>query len=213
MNGHRFDHSNLMGSHAALVAIRDPTLKGNGTMNWKNAASRYGSLSIGIHWLMLLLFVAVYGTVELHELFEKGSDPRKLLMTWHFMLGILVFVLVWLRLAARLSGPTPAILPEPPGLQQLSSKLLHLALYVLMIGMPLIGWLMLSAAGKPIPFFGLELPTLIGENKGLAEQLEELHEIVGTTGYFLIGLHTVAALYHHYIKHDNTLTRMLPERK
>ncbi len=182
-------------------------------MNWKNAASRYGSLSIGIHWLMLLLFVAVYGTVELHELFEKGSDPRKLLMTWHFMLGILVFVLVWLRLAARLSGPTPAILPEPPGLQQLSSKLLHLALYVLMIGMPLIGWLMLSAAGKPIPFFGLELPTLIGENKGLAEQLEELHEIVGTTGYFLIGLHTVAALYHHYIKHDNTLTRMLPERK
>lgn len=182
-------------------------------MNWKNAASRYGSLSIGIHWLMLLLFVAVYGTVELHELFEKGSDPRKLLMTWHFMLGILVFVLVWLRLAARLSGPTPAILPEPPGLQQLSSKLLHLALYVLMIGMPLIGWLMLSAAGKPIPFFGLELPTLIGENKDLAEQLEELHEIVGTTGYFLIGLHTVAALYHHYIKHDNTLTRMLPERK
>jgi cytochrome b561 len=182
-------------------------------MNGKNAASRYGSLSIGIHWLMLLLFVAVYGTVELHELFEKGSDPRKLLMTWHFMLGILVFVLVWLRLAARLSGPTPAILPEPPGLQQLSSKLLHLALYALMIGMPLIGWLMLSAAGKPIPFFGLELPTLIGENKDLAEQLEELHEIVGTTGYFLIGLHTVAALYHHYIKHDNTLTRMLPERK
>lgn len=182
-------------------------------MNWKNAASRYGSLSIGIHWLMLLLFVAMYGTVELHELFEKGSDPRKLLMTWHFMLGILVFVLVWLRLAARLSGPTPAILPEPPGLQQLSSKLLHLALYVLMIGMPLIGWLMLSAAGKPIPFFGLELPTLIGENEDLAEQLEELHEIVGTTGYFLIGLHTVAALYHHYIKHDNTLTRMLPERK
>lgn len=182
-------------------------------MSWKNAASRYGSLSIGIHWLMVLLFVAVYGTVELHELFEKGSDPRKLLMTWHFMLGILVFVLVWLRLAARLSGPTPAILPEPPGLQQLSSKLLHLALYALMIGMPLIGWLMLSAAGKPIPFFGLELPALIGENKDLAEQLEELHEIVGTTGYFLIGLHTVAALYHHYFKHDNTLTRMLPERK
>jgi cytochrome b561 len=182
-------------------------------MNWKNATSRYGSLSIGIHWLMVLLFVAVYGTVELHELFEKGSDLRKVLMTWHFMLGMLVFVLIWLRLAARLSGPTPAILPEPPGLQQLSSKLLHLALYALMIVMPLIGWLMLSAAGNPIPFFGLELPALIGENKNLAEQFKELHEIVGTTGYFLIGLHTVAALYHHYIKHDNTLTRMLPERK
>jgi cytochrome b561 len=182
-------------------------------MNWKNSASRYGSLSIGIHWLMVLLFVAVYGTVELHESFEKGSDLRAALMTWHFTLGMLVFVLLWLRLAARLSGPAPAIQPEPPGLQQLSSKLLHLALYALMIGMPLTGWLMLSAAGKPIPFFGLELPALIGENESLAEQLEELHEVVGTTGYFLIGLHTVAALYHHYIVRDNTLTRMLPERK
>ena len=182
-------------------------------MSWKNSASRYGSLSIGIHWLMVLLFVAVYGTMELHDLFEKGSDTREAMKTWHFMLGMLVFVLVWLRLAARLSGPAPAIQPELPRLQQLSSKLLHLALYALMIGMPLIGWLILSAAGKPIPFFGLELPALIGENKDLAEQLEELHEIVGTTGYFLIGLHTVAALYHHYIVRDNTLTRMLPERK
>ena len=182
-------------------------------MSWKNAASRYGSLSIGIHWLMVLLFVAVYGTMELHDLFEKGSDTREAMKTWHFMLGMLVFVLVWLRLAARLSGPAPAIQPELPNLQQLSSKLLHLALYALMIGMPLIGWLILSAAGKPIPFFGLELPALIGENKDLAEQLEELHEVIGTTGYFLIGLHTVAALYHHYIVRDNTLTRMLPERK
>lgn len=182
-------------------------------MSWKNSASRYGSLSIGIHWLMLLLFVAVYGTVEMHEVFEKGSDLRALVMTWHFMLGMLVFVLVWLRLAARLSGPTPTIVPEPPNLQQLASRLLHLALYALMIGMPLTGWLMLSAAGKPIPFFGLELPALIGENKDLAELFEELHEVVGTTGYFLIGLHTVAALYHHHIVRDNTLTRMLPERK
>ncbi|HUX31865.1 MAG TPA: cytochrome b/b6 domain-containing protein, partial [Thiobacillus sp.] len=71
----------------------------------------------------------------------------------------------------------------------------------------------LSAAGKPIPFFGLELPALIGENKDLGKQIKEVHEFVGTTGYFLIGLHTVAALYHHYIKHDNTLTRMLPGRK
>lgn len=182
-------------------------------MNWNNSASRYGSLSIGIHWLMVLLFVAVYGSMELRELFEKGSDPREAMKTWHFMLGMLVFVLVWLRLAARLSGPAPAIQPEPPGLQQFSSRLLHLALYALMIGMPLTGWLILSADGKPIPFFGLELPALIGENKGLVKQLEELHEVAGTTGYFLIGLHTVAALYHHYIVRDNTLTRMLPERK
>lgn len=181
-------------------------------MNWKNTANRYGSLSIGIHWLMLLLFIAVYASINLRELYPKGSDLREALKTWHFMLGMLVFVLVWLRLAARLSGPTPGIQPEPASWQQLSAKLLHLALYVLMIGMPLTGWLLLSASGKPIPFFGLELPALIGENKDLAAQLKELHEFVGTTGYYLIGLHAAAALYHHYLKRDNTLTRMLPSR-
>jgi cytochrome b561 len=182
-------------------------------MNWKNTTARYGLLTIGIHWLMLLLFVAVYGTIELRELFEKGSDPREALKTWHFMLGMLVFVLVWLRIAARLSGPTPAIRPEPAAWQQLSAKLLHLALYVLMIAMPISGWLLLSAAGKSIPFFGLELPPLIAPDKELAKQIKEVHEFVGTTGYYLIGLHVVAALYHHIFKLDNTLTRMLPERK
>ncbi|MFZ3019874.1 MAG: cytochrome b [Gallionella sp.] len=182
-------------------------------MNWKNTATRYGSLTIGIHWLMLLLFVAVYGTIELRELFEKGSDPREALKTWHFMLGMLVFVLVWLRIAARLSGPTPAINPAPVAWQQLSAKLLHLALYALMIGMPITGWLLLSASGKVIPFFGLELPPLIAPDKDLAKQIKEVHEFVGTVGYYLIGLHAVAALYHHVIKRDNTLTRMLPERR
>lgn len=182
-------------------------------MNWKNSTTHYGSLSIGLHWLMLLLFIAVYGTIELRELFEKGSDPREMLKTWHFMLGMLVFVLVWPRIAARLSGPTPAIQPEPVAWQQLVSKLMHLALYVLMIAMPISGWLLLSAAGKPIPFFGLELPALIGENKDLAKQIKELHEFFGTAGYFLIGLHALAALQHHYMVRDNTLTRMLPGRK
>jgi len=182
-------------------------------MNWKNTNTRYGSLTIGIHWLMLLLFVAVYGTIELRELFEKGSDPREALKTWHFMLGMLVFALVWLRIAARLSGPTPAIRPEPVAWQQLSAKLVHLALYALMIGMPISGWLLLSASGKVIPFFGLELPPLIDTDKELAKQIKEVHEFVGTAGYYLIALHVVAALYHHVIKRDDTLTRMLPEKK
>lgn len=182
-------------------------------MNWKNTTSRYGSLSIGIHWLMLLLFIGVYACIELRELYPKGSDPREALKTWHFMLGMLVFVLVWPRLAARLSGPAPAIRPEPPNWQRLSASLLHLALYALMIGMPLSGWLLLSAAGKPIPFFGLQLPALISENKELAKQIKELHETIGTAGYYLIGLHAAAALYHHYIMRDNTMARMLPVRK
>ena len=182
-------------------------------MNWKNTPERYGSLTIGLHWLMLLLFVAVYAFIELREIYPKGSDPREALKVWHFMAGMLVFVLVWPRLAARFSGPTPVIRPEPAGWIQLAAKLGHLALYALMIVMPLLGWLSLSAAGKPIPFFGLELPALIGENKDLAKQIKELHETLGTVGYYLIGLHVAAALYHHRIVRDNTMIRMLPLRK
>jgi len=82
-----------------------------------------------------------------------------------------------------------------------------------MIGMPLAGWLLLSAEGDPIPFFGLQLPELISQNKNVAELIKEAHEAGGTVGYFLIGLHAAAALFHHYIVRDNTLARMLPDRR
>jgi superoxide oxidase len=76
--------------------------------------------------------------------------------------------------------------------------------------MPLLGWLILSAEAKPIPFFGLELPALIGANKDLAKRIEEIHQTIGTLGYLLIGAHALAGLYHHYIARDNTLRRMSP---
>jgi superoxide oxidase len=180
-------------------------------MNWRNTPERYSTPSMALHWLMLLLLVAVYATMELHEFYPKGSAPREALKTWHFMLGLSVFGLVGLRVLARvLGGPVPPIKPEPSKLQHLSAALIHLALYALMIGMPLAGWLILSAAGKPIPFFGLQLPALIAENKELAEQIKELHEVGGTVGYVLIGVHAVAALVHHHLTKDNTLKRILP---
>ncbi|HKB58877.1 MAG TPA: cytochrome b [Gallionellaceae bacterium] len=182
-------------------------------MQWKNTASRYGTLSRGLHWLTLLVFVGVYACMELHGEFAKGSDARAALLTWHFMLGLLVLVLLLPRIAARFSGPVPDIAPTPPAWQQLGAKLLHLALYAFMIVMPLLGWALLSASGKHIPFFGLDLPPLLGADKALAKTLKEIHETLGNAGYFLIGLHTLAALYHHYVVHDNTLLRMLPERK
>ena len=67
-----------------------------------------------------------------------------------------------------------------------------------------------DAAGKPIPFFGLELPALIAKNKDLADQIKQVHEFVGTAGYWLIGGHAAASLAHHYIQRDATLQRMLP---
>ena len=182
-------------------------------MNSARAQDRYSGLTISLHWLMLLLIAAVYACIELREFYPKGSDIREGLKAWHFMLGLAVLALVVVRVVARFAGPTPAITPEPPAWQNLLSRLVHLALYALMIGMPVAGWLILSADGKPIPFFGFDLPALVGENKGFAEQVEELHEIGGSIGYYLIGLHALAALFHHYFVKDDTLRRMLPWRR
>ena len=181
-------------------------------MGLTNTSARYGALSITLHWLMFLLLIGVYACMELHELFPKGSDLRSALKSWHFTLGLTVFGLVWIRLALRLFQVTPAISPPVPVWQQRLSKIVHFALYAMMICLPVAGWLILSGEGKPIPFYGLNLPALMGENEALAESIEEIHKTVGTAGYFLIGLHTVAALYHHYFMRDNTLQRMLPGR-
>ena len=181
-------------------------------MNWRNSAERYGTLSIGLHWLMLALLVGVYACINLSDLFPKGSEQRGALKTWHYMLGLTVFPLAWLRLAMHLYGPVPRVEPEPPGWQRLSAKAVQVALYALMIGMPLLGWMMVSASGKPVPFFGLELPPLVGRSRSLEKILEEIHEAGGTAGYLAIGLHAAAALFHHYLMRDNTLVRMLPGR-
>ncbi|MBK7422485.1 MAG: cytochrome b [Propionivibrio sp.] len=173
---------------------------------------RYGSFSIGIHWLMLILIAAVYACMELKGIFPKGSDSREMMKTWHFMLGLSVLVLAALRLVLNLTSPIPDIRPDPPRWQKLLARLMHLALYALMLGLPLAGWLLLSAAAKPIPFFGLQLPALIGESKTLATLIKEIHETGATVGYFLIGFHAAAALYHHYGVHDDTLLRMMPRR-
>ena len=159
---------------------------------------------------MVLLLIAVYATIELHDTFPKGSDPRKAMKMWHFMLGLSVLVFAILRLLVRLKTMRPVIVPTPAQWQEIASKIMHIALYVLMICMPIAGWLILSGEGRTIPFFGLELPALIGQDKELAKLIKEVHGTAGNVGYFLIGLHALAGLYHHYFMKDNTLKRMLP---
>jgi cytochrome b561 len=89
---------------------------------------------------------------------------------------------------------------------------MYVALYTFLIVMPLLGWLALSAEGKVIPLFGFELPPLIGPDEALGGKLEDIHETIGTVGYYLVGLHAAAALFHHYFMRDDTLARMLPWR-
>jgi cytochrome b561 len=177
-----------------------------------NTVSRYGAFPIAFHWLTLLLLVAVYACIELREFFPKGSDPRNALKSWHFMLGLTVFGMTGLRLLARFMNPTPPMEASIKPSQQLMAGLMHIALYALLLAMPLLGWATLSGEGKAVIWFGLELPALIAPDKELAELLEEVHGTLGTAGYFLIGLHAMMGLFHHYIQRDNTLLRMLPAR-
>ena len=171
---------------------------------------RYSSVSIVLHWLMLALVTAVYATAELREGYARGSAQADGLAAWHYTLGLSVFALVWVRLVALLFSPVPA--PVEAGWRHVLSRITHGMLYVLMLGMPIAGWIILSAEGEVIPFFGVALPALVGPDHGLAEAMEEIHEVGGTIGYWLIGLHAAAALFHHYVLRDGLLARMLPRQ-
>jgi superoxide oxidase len=181
-------------------------------MSWKNTKSGYGSPAILFHWLMVVLIVAGYAAMDLNSFSQKGSALREAMASWHYLLGLLVFALVWLRLLVRLTGLAPAVEPAPPAWQATLAKAVYRALYVFMAAMPLFGWLTLSAKGEPVPFFSLELPALTGKNEGLAILFKDIHGNLATVGYFVIGLHAAAALFHHYVRRDNTLRLMWPRR-
>jgi cytochrome b561 len=172
--------------------------------------TRYGGLSLSLHWLMLVLIAALVTCISLSDSFPDGSDTQVLLKRWHFTLGLTVFVLAAVRLVAKLISPTPLIEPAIARWQDIMSKAVQALMYVLMFAMPILGWLALSAASKTIPFYGWQLPALIAENKGLAETIMGIHEAGAAALFTLVGLHAAAALYHHYVVRDNTLRRMLP---
>jgi superoxide oxidase len=100
------------------------------------------------------------------------------------MLGISVLVLLVVRVIARLMNVTPRIQPEPPKWQTIFASVTHLALYVWMIGMPFLGWLTLSAEGKVVSFFGLQLPQLVGASESIADWSQELHEAAAPLATF-----------------------------
>jgi cytochrome b561 len=180
-------------------------------MKWRNSNTHYGALPVALHWLMLLLLVAVFASMELRGYFPKGSVTREAMKSWHYTLGLSVLVLALLRLVLSATAKAPAIAPPPARTVLVTARLMKMALYGFMLGMPLLGWAIRSAAGADIVLFGLQLPPLIGASESLVESLEELHEAGATIGYVLIGLHAAAALYHHYVVRDDTLRRMLPK--
>lgn len=178
-------------------------------MSLTNTEQRWGLLAQLLHWGMFLLILGAWFAVETREEFPKGTAERSQWMSLHMALGLSIFFLVWVRLAARFSQVTPT--GTGPALQQKLATLVHLGLYLLMILMPVTGLVAAQLTGKPVSWFGvIDIPMFFSENKELGESFEELHGAGWNAMMVLVGLHAAAALYHQFVSKDGTLRRMLP---
>jgi superoxide oxidase len=173
--------------------------------------SRYHPGLRRLHWLMAVLVLAAYLLIEQRGLFPRGTPQRAAMVQAHFWVGLSILLLAAWRLGLRMRSVVPPITPALPAWQAMPAKLLHLALYAFIVVMPLLGLATAWTDGKVLylPFTDLAVPSLLAPDKDLAHRLEDLHGTIGEIFYWVIGLHILAALYHHWWRRDDTLRRML----
>lgn len=172
--------------------------------------ARYTSTAIALHWLIALLIVASV-SLGLYMVGLKLSPLKLKVYSWHKWVGVTIFLLVAARLIWRATHTPPPHPPASPRWQQTAATINHWLLYALLVAVPICGWLMSSAYGVPVVYLGMiQLPDLIGKNKGLADALKALHEALAFTMLALVAVHVAAALKHHLLDRDDVLHRMLP---
>jgi len=173
---------------------------------------RYNRLQITLHWLMALMIIG--GLVMGLVIEDMPLSPLKLkMLSWHKWNGITVLWLALLRLGVRHLSGAPGLPASMPGWQKLAAEWGHRMLYLLMLLIPLSGWLMSSAKGFPVKYFGvLPLPDFVSPDKALAELIKPWHEIAAFGLAALVALHVAAALKHQFIDRDGLLDRMRPAR-
>ena len=163
-----------------------------------------------LHWLIALLIVsmAVIGL----SMGSMANGPDKIaIYALHKSLGITLLALVLVRIGWRLRSGSPAPLPGIPRLQHLLAQLIHGLLYLLLLALPLSGWVMNSASGFPLQWFGLfNLPALAGRDEALHALATSTHEWLFWGLAVLVLAHAGAAIFHHLFQGDATLARMLP---
>lgn len=162
------------------------------------------------HWLVFLAIVVAYAAMELKGFAPKGSAARATMAAVHYTAGVTVLLLMAGRVLLKITHQDPDILPPPPRWQKVASKITHGLLYLMFLVLPSLGLASLYYGQVTWSFFGITLPVATVANKNTQHSLKEWHELIANAGYFLIGLHALAALFHHYIVRDNTLVRMLP---
>jgi len=174
------------------------------------APTRYTRTAIGLHWLVALLLLALF-SVGLYMTGLKLSPQKLQIYSWHKWAGVTVFLLVLVRLVWRIGHRPPAQPAGTPHWQRLAAEGTHHLLYLLMIAIPLSGWLMSSAKGFQTVWFGvLPLPDLLAKDKALGDLLATVHQALNYTLAGLVLIHAAAAFKHYFVDRDDVLARMLP---
>ncbi|MGB7306264.1 MAG: cytochrome b [Burkholderiaceae bacterium] len=174
---------------------------------------RYNGMAILLHWLIAILVIA--GFLLGVTMVDMKFSPTKLqYFSWHKWIGITVFIAALIRIAWRLTHQPPPPLPGQPDWQLRIASITHLMLYLLLIAVPLTGWLYSSAAGFKTVYFGLiPIPDLIAKSAQWKDGLKQLHWALNSLMAALVVVHAGAAMKHQFIDKDKTLARMLPGRE
>ncbi|MGC1181602.1 cytochrome b [Legionella sp.] len=177
----------------------------------RNTTKSFGSLAKLFHWLIVILICTQFYLIWGQDLFPQKSLIRIQYILLHKSFGVTLFILGVLFIVWRTINLKPEA-PEPqPHWKHIVAKIVHHSLLTLIILMPILGYLMSTADGRTVSFFGLfTLPNLITKNENLSTFFFQVHETLAYVLLALISLHVAAALHHHFILKDRVLKRMLP---
>ncbi len=178
--------------------------------------THYDFVSQVFHWVtaMLVLAAFILGPEHFGRLIKQGVDPAtRIDIVWHETLGVFVLVLTVLRLIwAALRSGTPQPLMSP--WMQITGKLVHRALWVLLLVLPLTAWLALASEGIPLTLLGglqiEQIPLVNASGISALTDWGDLHQLLGDAILWLAGFHAAAAIYHHVVLKDGVLKAMLP---
>ena len=180
-------------------------------MSLRNTAHDWSTPIKVLHWLLALAVVAmaIMGLVMKYGDFAPVERIR--LYALHKSVGLTILVLAVLRLLIRLLDRGRPVLPPMPRWQHLAATFSHVALYVVLIGMPLTGWLYNSASGFPLQWFSqFKVPALVERSTELKALAGSLHFAGFIVLAIVLLMHVGAAIQHHFIHRDNVLRSMLP---
>lgn len=181
-------------------------------MPLNNDPQRYGAVAQFLHWTIVVLLIVQVTLAWLADGLPRGAE-KLALVTRHKSFGITILALVILRIVWRLLHRPPS-LPPMPGWQRVAARASHWGMYVLLLAIPLTGWMYSSSGDRPVSWFGLvQMPDLVGPSKPLHDLMHELHEIFATTLFVLVAVHVAAALKHQLWDRNGLLWRMLPFRR